>query len=55
VASDGTGSWPGHRPKALPSFINNREGIKQLRKFELLINNAQSHTVMLLSLMKGSG
>jgi len=54
VASDGTGSWPGHRPKALPIFINNREGMKQLRKFELFINNAQSHTVTLLSLMKGS-
>lgn len=55
MASDGTGSWPGPRPKALPSFINNREGMKQLRKFELLINIAQSHTVTLLSLMKGSG
>ena len=55
MASDGTGRWPGHRTKALPSFISNREGMKQLRKFELLINNAQSHTVMLLSLMKGSG
>lgn len=55
MASDGTGSWPGHRPKALPSFINKGEVMKQLRLFELLINNAQSHTVMLLSLMKGSG
>jgi len=44
MASDGTGSWPGHRPKALPSFINNREGMKQLRKFELLINNAVTHS-----------
>jgi hypothetical protein len=55
VTSDGTGSWPDLRPKALPSFINNGEGMKQLRRFELLINNAQSHTVMLLSLMKDSG
>ena len=55
MTSDGTGSWPGHRPKALPGFINNGEGMKQLCKLELLINNAQSHTVMLLSLTKGSG